>query len=152
MIQQLIGIETVGHWIQVRDGDDDVRSVFDRHYSRIRYADGRSPKLFMGPGEKIVLRTVDCSAIFGWRKFIDDSGQQGVNCAIFRNEGDLLSSELIRQAVEIARERWPGERFYAYVNDKKIRSTNPGYCFLCAGWRKCGRTKRGLQILELPSQ
>ena len=31
---------------------------------------------------------------------------------------------------------------------RKIRSTNPGYCFIKAGWRKCGRTKSGKMILE----
>jgi hypothetical protein len=31
-------------------------------------------------------RTGDADALFVWRKFIDDSGQQGVNCAVFRNE------------------------------------------------------------------
>jgi len=44
--------------------------------------------------------------------------------------------------------KWPGERLYTYVNSHKIRSTNPGYCFLRAGWRKCGMTKGGLIILE----
>jgi hypothetical protein len=29
-----------------------------------------------------------------------------------------------------------------------VRSTNPGFCFLVAGWRRCGRTKGGLLILE----
>lgn len=42
--------------------------------------------------------TVDCRALFAWRKFIDKSGQQGVNCSIFRNEGPELSSELIIEA------------------------------------------------------
>jgi len=40
------------------------------------------PKLFVGPGEKLVLRTWECDAIWVWRKFIDDSGQEGINCAI----------------------------------------------------------------------
>ena len=45
--------------------------------------------------------------------------------------------------------RWPGERLYTYVDPKKIKSTNPGYCFKVCGWRKCGVTKhRKLHILE----
>lgn len=140
-----------GPWVEVKDGDPSVRTLFDRHYSRRRYADGRSPALFVGPGEKMVLRTVACDAIFVWRKFISLDKQDGVNCAVFRNEGPVLSSALIRAAVELARERWPGTRCYTYVDERRIRSTNPGYCFMMAGWRVCGVTKdRGLTILELP--
>ena len=136
-------------WIEVRDGNDTARNIFDRHYSRYRYADGRKPLIFVGPGEKMVLLTPDALALFVWRKFISADGQQGINCAIFRNEGPKQSSELIRQADALADERWPGERHYTYVNAKKIRSTNPGCCFKMAGWRFCGMTKRrGYHILE----
>lgn len=129
-------------WVEVRDGNDSVREIFDRHYSRYRYADGRRPKLFVGPGEKLVLLTVCARAIFAWRKFFSDNGQEGVNCAIFRNEGAGLSSDLIREADWIADQRWPGARHYTYVNPREVQSSNPGYCFLMAGWRQCGVTKR----------
>ena len=137
-------------WIFAKDGDPNVRRMFDRHYSRRRYRDGRRvPALFVGPGEKIVLRTPRCDAIFVWRKFISDDQQEGVNCAVFRNESAFRSSSLILEAEEIAWRRWPGERFYTYVNGAQIRSSNPGFCFQAAGWRKCGVTKwRGLTILE----
>jgi hypothetical protein len=29
-----------------------------------------------------------------------------------------------------------------------VRSANPGYCFLKAGWRQCGWTQGGKLILE----
>jgi hypothetical protein len=135
--------------VPVKDGDATARAIFDRHYSRIRYRDGRDPVLFVGPGEKLVLLTPDALALFVWRKFIDDSGQKGVNCAVFRNEGPALSSGLILEAERWADERWPGERLYTYVNPRKVRSSNPGYCFTMAGWRPCGYTKRrGYRILE----
>jgi hypothetical protein len=89
--------------------------------------------------------------MFVWRRFIDGSGQLGINCAVFRNEGPALSSLLVRQADAIADHVWPGERHYTYVNPQSVRSTNPGYCFLAAGWRRCGRTKGGLLILERPT-
>jgi hypothetical protein len=136
-------------WMSVKDGDFTARSIFDRHYSRYRYADGRRPKLFVGPGEKLVLLWPDARALFIWRKFISDNGQTGVNCAVFRNEGAGLSSDLIREADAIADERWPGDRHYTYVNPRAVRSPNPGYCFLMAGWRRCGMTKeRKLLVLE----
>lgn len=39
-------------------------------------------------------------------------------------------------------------RLYTYVNPKKIASSNPGYCFQMAGWRKVRTTKGGLIELE----
>jgi len=104
--------------------------------------------LFAGPGEKIVLRTAEGDAMWVWRKFIDASGQTGINCAVFRNESPHQSSELVRQADQIADCVWPGERHYTYIDPQNIRSTNPGFCFLVAGWRRCGWTKGGLLILE----
>jgi len=118
-----------GNWHGVKDGHPAALDLYLRHYSARRYRDGRERKLFVGPGEKLVLLTPCNDALFVWRKFIDKSGQQGVNCAVFRNEGNVMSSLLIEEAVAIAQMRWPGERFYTYVSPRRIRSTNPGYCF-----------------------
>ena len=137
-------------WWITKDGDAIALALFRRHYSNRRYADGRDVKLFAGPGQKIVLRTWDGDALWVWRKFIDDSGQQGVNCTIFRNESPHQSSELVRQADSVADFCWPGERHYTFVNAGRVRSTNPGFCFKAAGWGRCGETKGGLIILERP--
>jgi hypothetical protein len=142
-------------WITIADGNNEARALFDRHYSRHRYADGRKPKQFVGPGGKLVLTTPCRRAIFVWRKFISDNGQDGINCAVFRTEipsEQIEASELIRAADAIADRRWPGERHYTYVDPRKVRSTNPGYCFIMAGWRRCGVTKRRkLLIFERPT-
>jgi hypothetical protein len=122
--------------------------MYERHYSAYRYADRRKRTQFIGPGEKVVLRTEQADAVFAWRKFIDDSGQTGVNCAVFRNESAHRSSDLIRQADAIADCLWPDSRHYTYVDPAKVASKNPGFSFKCAGWRKCGLTKNGLIILE----
>lgn len=142
-------------WLPVKDGDPRAAALYRRHYSCYQYADNRRNQhgyrnrfLFLGPGEKMALMTVGCDALFAWRKFIDKSGQVGVNCAIFRNESPHLSSVLILEAERHAWVRWPGERLYTYVNASAIKSSNPGYCFLKAGWQKCGTTKGGLMILE----
>jgi hypothetical protein len=135
-------------WWLTKDGDMDCLALYERHYSAYKYKDGRRRSQFVGPGQTIVLRTIDADALFVWRKFIDDSGQQGVNCAVFRNESPHLASELIRQADAIADFCWPGERHYTYVRAEAVRSTNAGFCFKQAGWRTCGRTKGGLIILE----
>lgn len=135
-------------WFPVSDGDPRGRYMVNRHYSARHYRDGRKPKLFVGPGEKMALMTTDGMALFVWRKFRDDSGQTGINCALFRNEGPYLSSDLILEAEQLAWQRWPRERLYTYVNPKAIRSSNPGYCFKVAGWKVIGRTKGELVILE----
>ncbi|WP_428491657.1 hypothetical protein [Rhodopila sp.] len=135
-------------WYLTKDGDASCLAMYERHYSAYQYKDGRVRKLFCGPGEKIVLRTRAAEAIFVWRKFIDASGQTGINCAVFRNEGPIRSSDLIRQADEIADFCWPGQRHYTYVRASAVRSANPGFCFISAGWNPCGATKSGLRILE----
>lgn len=143
------------YWWVTKDGDDYVREMFDRHYSRRCYNNGCTSKQFVGPGEHIVLRTWECDAIFAWRKFIDDciddrtgKPQAGVNCCFFRNESEIKSSILIRQADTIADFCWPGERHYTYVNAQKIKSVNPGCCFKKVGWKQCGLTKSGLLVFE----
>ena len=46
-------------------------------------------------------------------------GETGVNCAVFRNEGPVRSSELIMAADAVAWLRWPGERLYTYVDCRR---------------------------------
>ncbi len=153
--ESMLTLFDIDTWQIVKDGDPMAFDIMKRHYTFQEYRDGRRrlPKnpnrmLFVGPGEKIVLFH-QAGALFVWRKFIDKSGQDGVNCAVFRNESKILSSELIKQAEEIAWKRWPGERLYTYVNAKKVKSVNPGYCFKKAGWRECGFTAaKKLIILE----
>lgn len=138
-----------GGWCLARDGDPVARAIFRRHYSYKPYRDGRQPHLFCGPGEKLVLLTARGDALFIWRRFRSKDGQDGVNCAVFRNEGERRSSELIGAAMGLAWARWPRERLYTYVNPRAVRSNNPGYCFLRAGWNRCGTTQcNRLLILE----
>ena len=148
-------------WWLTKDGDVDCLALYERHYSAYRYADGRTRRLFVGPGEKVVLRTEPFDAFFVWRRFKDDcidertgERQIGINCAAFRNEGMRQSSDLIRQADAIAACLWPDRRHYTYINPQRIASGLPGNCFLRAGWRYVRRrghrvrTKSGLLILE----
>ena len=140
-------------WMPIRDGNLTALQIFDRHYTSNR-AHVRRVAQFVGPGEKYVLITPDAGALFVWRKFIDhaDDGsgqpQRGVNCAVFRRETGVRASDMIREADALADEKWPGERHYTYVNARKVKSENPGCCFLKAGWRRCGVTRGGLLILE----
>jgi hypothetical protein len=144
-------------WIPVKDGNPVARALFARHYTYNRKRDqislfwqrNRNYSLIAGPGEKMLLLTPDEKALFVWRKFISMDHQEGVNCAVFRNEGPTLSSDLIRDADELAWQRWQGERLYTYVDPGKTRrKRDPGRCFLRAGWQYCGWTKGRLRILD----
>lgn len=149
-------LSELGYWLTVKDGDPRAASIFRRHYSRHEYQDnrgihGRNRNLIVGPGEKLVLLGYDNLALFVWRRFIDKSGETGVNCAVFRNEGDRLSSELILEAEEHAWRRWPGERLYTYVNGAAVGGD--GLCFKRAGWVKLKRrtvVKRLIILEKLP--
>lgn len=150
MIQTSIPVSSQ-MWVSIKDGEPGLREIYETHYSARRYKDGRRPAKIVGPGEYILLASPLRDALFVWRKFrsMDYSHGTGVNCSVFRNEGPRLSSSLIREAVEIAWQRWPGQRLYTYVNPGKVRSTNPGCCFLKAGWKRAGRTKGGLLVFEI---
>lgn len=76
---------------------------------------------------------------------------------LFRNLGAGLSSELIRLAVEETMMRWderygevPSERLRTEIDVRRIRSTNPGFCYIKAGWER-GLLKRGKLILWAPT-
>ena len=145
-------LPSFGRWFPTADGDPDARALYLRHYSCRSEPSGRHRKLFVGPGEKLVLMTQQADALIVFRRFTshDRAFGHGVNCAVFRNESHFRSSSLIREAVEEwAWKKWPDQRLYTYVDGRRIVSTNPGYCFKCAGWRRCGTTIGGLIVLEL---
>lgn len=74
----------------------------------------------------------------------------GWTCTIFRNTGPRLSSALILEAEEalgILRFDCGPDGFLTYVFDKKIRSTNPGFCFKQAGWKRRGRSANNTKTL-----
>lgn len=138
-------------WTSVADGTDVALNIFRRHYSfrNWRNRNKKNGKRIVGPGERLILISKDHTALFVWRKerYRRDN-QEGVNCAVFRNEGEVRSSDLIREAELHAWRRWPRARLFTFVNPRKIRSTNPGCCFKFAGWRRCGTSTKNLLIFE----
>lgn len=126
--------------------DQECRELADRHYSR------RTPgaRQFCYSGKKLVLRDSAGLVLFVWmfpdvEKRMD--GQTGYNCTIFRNESPRPSSDIILEAEEIAFGWWGRARLYTYVDPRKVRSSNPGYCFKVAGWRFVRRSTKGLHLL-----
>lgn len=136
-------------WHLTRDGDPYVIEMYRRHYS----CKTKTPKtpLFVGPGRKYVMMTGDGLACFSWLKGISDiePPQKGWLCTLFRNEGTILSSDLIKDAVGFIRSREGYCRVWTLVNAAKVRSQNPGCCFKHAGWQWVGTSKNGKLIFAL---
>lgn len=140
------------------------------HYSR------RTPgsKTFTGVGQEIVLVT-DCGravwacvrqrtpmargsgASRGREGKTDERARYLWRNMLFRNLGAGLSSDLIREATDMTYREWlkrygelPAERLRTEIGVKEIRSTNPGYCYMMAGWER-GEAKRGKLFLYAPA-
>lgn len=138
-------------WQVVTKFDHDACKLADGHYSRRKPGTNQ----FMPPGQTLVLLTGDGTAVFGWWRPHPSSGIRAWNnldgwtCTIFRNTGPHLSSELITAAERelLARYDVGPDGLLTYVWDRKIASSNPGYCFKRAGWRSIGRSKDNRKTL-----
>jgi hypothetical protein len=141
MMRELVG----DGLIRTTPFDQECRMLADRHYSRRTVG----AKQFLYSGRKLVLRNAEGTVLFGWM-WPDDAmrmdGQTGYNCAIFRNESPRLASEIILEAERLAVAKWGPNRGYTYVDPASVKSANPGYCFLMAGWRR-ERISSGGKIL-----
>ncbi len=134
-------------WLITDKGDQDVRRLADRHYTRQTPGNIR----FTRNGQNLVFITPDLMA--GWVTFrptpgkaVRPDGRDAWECALFRNEGPRRSSDLIREAVELSVALWgdiPRDGFLTYVDPAKVNSEIPGYCFIRAGWKRVGTDRRG---------
>jgi hypothetical protein len=128
----------------------------DRHYNRRKVG---SPQ-FVPPGRCLVLRhTTSALWVTSWpfAEYVRHAWPGAWVNSLFRNEGPLLSSDLIREAVAMTRGRWPDVPdlgMVTFVDASKTKpKRDPGYCYLMAGFRRVGMTKGGLVALQmLPSE
>lgn len=127
----------------------------DRHYNRQKVG---APQ-FAPPGRCLVLLTEKADALWitSWpfAQFVRHAWPGAWVCSCFRNESDLLSSDLIRQAVAatVARYGYPGELgMITFVDAGKTRrKRDPGRCFLRAGFHKASpeKTAGGLYAFRM---
>ncbi len=141
------------NWRRTGRADPAMAKLADKHYSRQTVG---SPQ-FSPPGQVITLIVPEFwpyKAAAGWvwhrpHPDVEAKRMDGFdgwhNCCFFRNESDLLSSELIQEAIGWADEEWgvPKFGYDTYVWPEKIQSSNPGYCYQKAGWTKAGWSKDG---------
>ena len=125
----------------------------DRHYNRQKIG---SPQ-FAPPGRCLVLKTAgrDAFWITSWPfpQFVRHAWAGAWICSAFRNEGNHLSSELIRDAVACTLSEYgapPSLGMITFVNVDRVRKKrDPGRCYRRAGFQPCGTTKGGLIALQL---
>ena len=126
----------------------------DRHYSRQKMG---SPQ-FVPPGRCLVLIAETETGQEVWAtswpfaQYVKHAWAGAWVCSIFRNEGAALSSDLINQAV--AATRWhygdaPELGMITFVKPSAVRSSNPGYCYQMAGWKRCGAAKDGKPCFQI---
>lgn len=136
--------------------DTPARLLADRHYSRQKPG---SPQ-FMPPGSCRVLKSDNRKAVFGLSfpkpEFVKHAWAGAWMVSIFRNEdAGPLASNMIRDALSIMQSPFgygapPELGCVTFVDPKKVRGVHrrgelvKGFCFLMAGFRPVGETKKGL--------
>jgi hypothetical protein len=133
--------------------DPPARALADRHYNRQSIGADN----FVPPGRCLVLKTkpTDAFWVTSWpfEEYVRHAWGGAWMCSAFRNEGKHLSSTLIRQAVAATRWTWPDVPalgMVTFVDRSKTKSKkDPGYCYLMAGFKPCGKTQGGLVALQL---
>jgi hypothetical protein len=133
--------------------DPEALPLADRHYNRQKIG---SPQ-FVPPGRCVVLLSRDKDALWvsSWpfAEFVRHQWAGAWVCSCFRNEGPILSSVLVREAVAVTRSIWPEAPDLGMITfvdrDKTRRKRDPGRCYRKAGWHAIGETKGGLVALQI---
>lgn len=139
-------------WVRSTRNDLDGRALADRHYNRQTIG---APG-FVPPGRCIVFKTADKNAVWvtSWpfAQYVKHAWAGAWTNSLFRNEGEYLSSDLIRSAVAATRLYWepPPLGLVSFVDARKVRKKrDPGRCYVKAGFSHVGFTKAGLHVFQL---
>jgi hypothetical protein len=139
-------------WRLSSRADPRALPLADRHYNRQKVGS----RQFVPPGRCVVLLTKDADALWvtSWpfAEYVQHAWAGAWVNSLFRNESPYLSSDLIREAIAVTRSIWepPPLGLVTFVDARKIKSTNPGFCYLKAGFERVGYTKGGLIALQMP--
>ena len=148
-------------WLITDKGDPDARRLVDGEFTNgIPHYSRQTPgaRMFTRNGQNLVFITPDALAV--WVTFRPTPGKavrsdklEAWECALFRNEGPYLSSELIREAVELSWSLWgipPKDGIITFVKPSAVQSQIPGYCYKRAGWRRVGYSSDGKPRFKSP--
>jgi len=155
------------NWFLSHRADARALPLADRHYNRQKIG---SPQ-FLPPGRCFALivmggtlgdrATAVWATSFPYAQYVKHQWAGAWMNSIFRNESDILSSDLIREAVAITRwyhatnPKWavepePAHGMMTFVDAEKTRhKRDPGRCYRKAGFTHVGFTRGGLWALQL---
>jgi hypothetical protein len=144
--------DTVRRWEVSDRADPRGVALADRHYNRQSHG---SPQ-FVPPGRNLCFVTTDSLAVWttSWpyAEYVRHAWAGAWVNSIFRNEGPVLSSELILEAIACTRWTWepPDLGIVTFVDASKVRrKRDPGRCYRRAGFEHVGYTKGGLFAFQL---
>lgn len=144
-------------WRASHRADAGSLPLADRHYNRQKVG---SPQ-FVPPGRCIVLRSADDRALWvtSWpfAQFARHAWAGAWVNSLFRREGGIKASDMIRQAIAATRSIWqpPELGCVSFVDPRHVTPTmvrgKPvyGFCYLKAGFRHVGYTKGGLWAWQM---
>lgn len=129
-----------GHWLITDRGDPEAWALADRHYTR-QTPGSRS---FVRNGQNLVFVTRCGNAT--WVTFRPTPGKavrkdnrRALECALFRNESQIRSSILVREARALTVALWgmPEDGLITWVKPSALRTgnMNPGACYKKDGWK-----------------
>ena len=139
-----------GLWSLVSRCDPRLCRMFRDHYSCKNH---KARRVSPGPGRTVCLMhrmtSFDAAAMWVW-SFQQLGHLAGYGyCMVFRRVGGALASELILAAEEWVPQDLRPITLVTFVDEDKVPSENPGYCFKRAGWALVGRSEaRGYLRLE----
>lgn len=139
-------------WRLSHRADRAALPLADAHYNRQKIG---SPQ-FVPPGTCLVMLTEDRTALWvtSWPKaeYVKHAWRGAWVNSLFRNEGNHLSSNLIRHGVAHTRAVWPNVPelgIVTFVDPSKTKDKEvPGWCYRRAGWTDVGRTAGGLWVFQ----
>ena len=141
--------------------DPRARELADRHYNR----QSIGAQNFAPPGRALVLFSNSDQGKAFWitswpfAEFVRHDWAGAWVCSAFRNESNLMASEMIRQAVAGTVAYYgspPLKGLVTFLDTKKVKPTirrgvkTWGYSWLKAGFVHVGYTKGGLMAFRLP--
>jgi hypothetical protein len=137
-------------WGLSHRADPRARVLADRHYNRQKVG---APQ-FVPPGRCLVLFRPGAFWVTSWpfAEYVKHAWAGRFVCSAFRNESDVLSSDLVRDALACTRWKWPEATcgMVTFVDTRKTRrKRDPGRCYRKAGFKPAGFTKGGLVALTI---
>jgi hypothetical protein len=147
-------------WTLSHSRDARARELADRHYSRKKPGSSR----FVPPGRCFTLffkgKVGSAVWVTSWpfAEYVRHEWAGAWINSLFRNESEILSSYLIRQAIAATRWNWPDVPdlgLVTFIDTEKVKKKRDfGRCYRKAGFREVGVTKTNqlVALQLLPSE